>query len=35
MFHVIGKTINALSKVLLARSRSRQEDAEGIPKLFG
>ena len=35
MFHAIGKTVNAPSKVLLARSRSRQEDAEGIPKLFG
>ena len=28
MFHAIGKTVNAPSKVLLARSRSRQEDAE-------
>jgi hypothetical protein len=35
MFHAIGKTVNAPSKVLLARSRSRQEDAEGILKLFG
>ena len=30
MFHAIGKTVNAPSKVLLARSRSRQEDAEGF-----
>ena len=30
MFHAIGKTVNAPSRVLLARSRSRQEDAEGF-----
>ena len=30
MFHAIGKAVNAPSRVLLARSRSRQEDAEGF-----
>jgi len=30
LFQAIGKAVNAPSRVLLARSRSRQEDGEGF-----
>jgi hypothetical protein len=35
MFHATGKAVNASSKVLLARSRSRQENSRGFPTLLG
>src|SRR5689334_1924360 len=35
MFHTIENIVNAPSRVLLARSRSSQDNPEGIPTLFG